>query len=231
VNNESYNARLFAFDDILYLDNHLLVISKPSGITTLPDEYHQKSITCIMKDRIKTVMKKTGNVFLQPAHQIDKDVSGILVMARTSKSLSRLSESIRSGKWKKFYAAQISSRQVKPKRLTHYLKKEMFYTKVYDDDHIDRKQACLTINNVIQINNDQYIWIELHTGRYHQIRAQLAHIGNPIIGDRKYGSKITITNKIHLHHARVCFKHPTKDEFVEVEAPAPSWWYSTSYDS
>ena len=231
MNNASHNAELYAYDDILYLDNHLLVIMKPSGITTLPDEHHQQSITCIMKNRIKTVCNKTGNVFLQPVHQIDKDVSGILVMARTSKSLSRLSESIRFGKWTKCYAAQISGPDVKPMQLTHYLKKEMYYTKVYETDDKERKRACLTIKDVARINNDQYVWIELHTGRYHQIRAQLAYIGNPIIGDRKYGSKISIPNKIHLHHAQVCFKHPTKDENVEIEAPTPSWWYAGSYNS
>lgn len=202
--------------DVLFEDNHVLVINKPSGIPT-QDAPSQESLEAIAKAWLKDKYSKPGAVFLHAIHRLDKPVSGIVVFAKTSKALSRLNEEIRLKKTKKQYLALVEGSFSKNEGvLQHYL---------FHGEHkalpSNPKEGQLAKLRYFVLQ-EGLLAILLETGRYHQIRAQLSLAGHPIIGDEKYGSNLPFKkNAIALHHYAFSIAHPVTKEILVFTAPCP----------
>ena len=196
--------------DLKLCDNHLLVLIKPAGMLTQPDESSSPSLQEKGKKWIKKHFEKPGNVFLEPIHRLDKPVSGIVLFARTSKALSRLQAMMRERQIRKTYYAWVEGHVVKEEALLeHFLTHDSHCARVVTATHPEAKKAVLAYRVVERGDKGTLLEIDLHTGRYHQIRAQLAAIGHPVIGDQKYGSKRLIEGgRILLHHGKLECKHP-----------------------
>jgi 23S rRNA pseudouridine1911/1915/1917 synthase len=198
--------------EILFEDNHLLVVNKPAGLLTQPSGTDQDSLEAQAKAYLKEKYNKPGNVFLEAVHRLDKPVSGIVIFAKTSKALSRLNESLRSKQAKKIYRAWVEGiPKQKEATLEHYLQHGDFVASVVSKEHPEAKLARLSYKMLESKENSSLLEITLETGRYHQIRAQLAAIGHPILGDTKYGSKTT-AQEIALTHVRLEIEHPVTKE-------------------
>lgn len=198
----------------LYSDNHLLVANKPSGMPTQPDFEE------VMKAWVKQKYSKPGAVFLHAAHRLDKPVSGLVLFARTGKALSRLNEMMRKGEIRRIYLADVEGELTeKEGRLEHYLRHGSHAAIVSSKDDPEAKRASLTYQVERVQNGRSLVRIELETGRYHQIRAQFAAIGHPIVGDERYGARKA--SAIHLHCARLSLIHPVSKEPLSWESPTP----------
>ncbi|MDX8430693.1 MAG: RluA family pseudouridine synthase [Candidatus Algichlamydia australiensis] len=202
-------------EEILYLDNHLLVVNKPAGLLTQPSPTASDSLEERAKAYIKKRFAKPGAVFLHAVHRLDRAVSGIVLFARTSKALSRLQEQQRERKIKKIYYALVDQTPTEKKgKLEHKLSHGSFKAVVKDGG----KEAVL----FYEVIGKNLLRIELVTGRYHQIRAQLSAIGSPIVGDQKYGSTKTFHSEaIALHHGEMIFSHPTTKEKLSISSRSP----------
>jgi 23S rRNA pseudouridine1911/1915/1917 synthase len=199
---------------IIFCDNHLLVVFKPAGISTQPHGASEDNLLDQTKAWLKQEFQKS-NVFLEPIHRLDKPVSGLVLFARTSKALSRLQEMVRQRKIARTYFAWVEGKLPEAKgTLEHYLVHDEHRARVVDKSHSEAKLARLHYLQIDQLKAKSLVEIDLETGRYHQIRAQFADIGCPIVGDQKYGS-LSHWKKggIALHHGRLQFLHPvTKSE-------------------
>lgn len=213
--------------NVLYEDNHLLVVNKPAGLLTQPSGTDQDSLEAQAKAWIKETYQKPGLVFLESVHRLDKPVSGIVVFGRTSKALSRLNASIRDKKTQKYYYALIqgkvpSSTGSSEGRLEHYMIHDEFRAQIADRKNPEAKLARLYYRVIQQTEHVSLLEIELDTGRYHQIRLQLSTIGCPIVGDVKYGSQLPFVGEgIALHHFKLRIPHPVKTDVMLFEAPLP----------
>lgn len=211
-------------DDILYYDNHLLVANKAAGMLTQPNESSDVSLEALCKAWIKDHFQKPGNVFLQAVHRLDRPVSGIVVFARTSKALSRLNLSMRESRFQKEYIAWVEGIfKEKEGELEHYLLHEEHFAKIVSKECLASKKCLLKYCVQGEMDRCSLLKISLLTGRYHQIRAQLAAIGHPILGDQKYGSSLSCPN-LFLHHFSCLFPHPITDEQMHFEAWMPDKW-------
>ena len=217
---------MFQPEDILFEDNHLLVVNKHAGDLVQPDP----SGSSAMEDEIKTYIKvrdqKPGAVFLGVVHRIDRPVSGAVIFAKTSKALTRLNEMIREGKIHKIYWA-LTEAAPDPQQgeLVHYIWRDSKAnrSRAYDAPKGDAKLAKLRYRIAGAGKRYTLVEVELLTGRHHQIRAQLSKIGCPIKGDLKYGAKRSNPDGgISLHSRRVEFEHPVRKEPVVVTAPVPA---------
>ena len=198
---------------IIYSDNHILVVLKPHGLCTQPD------LSELAKAYVKEKYQKKGEVFLHPIHRLDKDVSGIVIFARTSKALTRLNEQQRERKIKKNYVAEVEGVLEESEGvLHHYLRHGSFKAEVVNKSAERAKSAQLSFKVLQRKEKSTILNIDLLTGRYHQIRAQFSAIGHPVLGDQKYGSLFK-SEKLHLHHERVEFFHPVKKEKMIFESP------------
>jgi 23S rRNA pseudouridine1911/1915/1917 synthase len=210
---------------ILLEDNHLLIINKPSGLLVQPDKETNESVEVIVKEYIKKKYDKPGEVFLGVCHRIDRPVSGIVVLARTSKSLVRLNEMFKTREVKKTYWAVVENAPKEQEgTLVHWMKKDgqKNISRAYDKQVEGSVKAELSYKLIGK--SDRYFLLEVNpvSGRHHQIRVQLSKMGCSIKGDVKYGAKRT--NKdggIHLHARKIEFMHPVKKEPVQVVAPVP----------
>ncbi len=214
---------------ILFADNHLLAVNKPAGLLTQDSGTGLRNLEDWAREWVRVDKNKAGNVFLNAVHRIDKAVSGIVLFARTSKALSRLNEDIRRRNCKKTYHALVEGTPGKPAaELIHWLSHEHHRTEVCRAGGAGAQRAILRYRTLKQVDEKTLLEIDLETGRYHQIRAQLAAIGCPIAGDEKYGAKAVSKHRdIALHHARLEITHPTTHEAVMIQAPYPSgsdWW-------
>lgn len=210
---------------VLYEDNHLIIINKPSGALVQGDKTGDAPISDDVKQYIKDKYNKPGDVFLGVIHRLDRPVSGIVIFARTSKALTRMNEMFKDKEIQKTYWAVV---QNPPKEtsgtITTYTIKDslMLKAKVYSKE-VPKSKICILDYKVIQ-ESDRYYLLEVlpHTGRYHQIRSQLSYIGSPIKGDIKYGYPRTNPNgSIQLHARRIEFIHPVSKEKITVTAPIP----------
>ena len=201
---------------IVYLDNHVLVAKKPSKMLTQPNNLEKTvSLSEELKKYLKTRFNKRGDVFLHPVHRLDKDVSGLVLFARTSKALSRLNEQMRNRTVKKKYLALVE-KKIKDKKgiLQHYLYHDRYKAIISKKENEKTKKAELFYTVLEERKDISLLEIDLITGRYHQIRAQLSHIGHPILGDTKYNSSIDFPY-IALVCAFLSFIHPvTKKEMI-----------------
>lgn len=202
--------------EVLYEDNHLLALNKPAGLLTQPNESAAPSLEDLAKDYIKKKYRKKGSVFLHPIHRLDKPVSGIVLFARTSKALSRLNSQMRARTIQKTYAAKVEGHlKKKSGELRHALTHRSHHAKVKKT--AASKEAVLSYTVKKDYAHSTLLLITLHTGRYHQIRAQFSHIGHPILGDTKYGA--TQKNlRLALHHTKLIFNHPITNESITIHA-------------
>lgn len=212
--------------NIIYQDNHLIVVNKPGGVLTQPSGTDQESLEKWVKDWIKREYQKPGNVFLQALHRLDKPASGVVLFARTSKALSRLHAAMRNQQTKKRYLAVVEGSLEKTEGiLENFLIHEDYRARVAEEKEPDAKLARLQYKIVDKDERFSLLEIELQTGRYHQIRVQLAHLGCPIIGDSKYGSTVVLQEGcIALHHASLEIAHPVTMEMLRFTAELPSYW-------
>ncbi len=213
---------------VIYEDNHLLAVNKPSGMLVQGDETNDKPLVDFAKDYIKARYGKPGDVFLGVVHRIDRPVSGAVIFARTSKALERMNKIFADREVDKTYWALVKDRpDPLSATLVHYLDKdrEKNITKALDAPsrrHPDAKRSELTYDLISSIGNYHLLEVHPKTGRSHQIRAQLSRIGLPIKGDLKYG--FPTPNKdgsIHLHCRSMKFIHPVTKETIEIMADPP----------
>ena len=215
----------FSEDQIVYEDNHMMVINKKAGQLVQGDKTGDLSLLELIKDFIKKRDDKPGNVFLGLVHRIDRPTSGLVIYAKTSKALSRLTVMVKDREVKKTYWALVAKEMLpKSQRLVHYLQKNEKTNKatVFVKPTEGAKESILTYNVIKTLDNYQLLEIDLETGRHHQIRAQLSKIGVPIKGDLKYGApRSNPDGGISLHARKLQFIHPVTKEDVEIIAPVP----------
>ena len=216
---------MFCEGDILYEDNHLMVVNKRCGDLVQPDPSGSTALENEIKDFIKRRDAKPGEVFLGVVHRIDRPVSGAIVFAKTSKALRRMNEMIRAGAVDKLYWA-VTEHAPMPEsgELRHWLVRDgrTNRTKAYDAPHRDGKESLLRYETLARSDRYTLVGVELVTGRHHQIRAQLSKVGCPIKGDLKYGAaRSNEGGGISLHSRRVEFEHPVRHDMLSVTAPVP----------
>ena len=198
---------------VLYEDNHLIAVLKPAGLLTDSDG-RNNSLFAEVKNYLKEKYQKPGNVFLGLVHRLDRNVSGIVLFGKTGKGSSRLSEQFRNKTIRKVYEALAEKSPLKQEGdLTDYLLKDKNTNTVTVVDSVHGQRAELHYQAIGKIGRFFLFRIELKTGRSHQIRVQLSHLGCPIVGDAKYGSKIKLPDRmIALSAVEIIFKLATKDE-------------------
>jgi len=211
--------------EILYEDNHLLIVNKGVSDIVQEDKTGDESLEQQIKAYIKERDQKPGQVFLGVAHRIDRPVSGVVVFAKTSKALARMNEMFQNREVRKIYWAIVKE---KPKAdeglLEHFISRNPQKNKsfIHTREVKDSKHASMQYRLIGKSDNYYLLEIELHTGRHHQIRAQLAFIGCPIKGDLKYGfARSNKNGGISLHSRNIRFIHPVKKVEIYVEAPVP----------
>lgn len=214
---------------ILFADNHLLAVNKPAGLLTQDSGTGLRNMEDWAREWVRVDKNKAGNIFLNAVHRIDKAVGGVVLFARTSKALSRLNEDIRNRDCKKTYHALVEGAPENPSvELIHWLTHEQHRAEVCKEGERGAQRAVLRYRTLRQLDHLTLLEVDLETGRYHQIRAQLASIGCPIAGDDKYGSRLASGEKtIALHHVQLEITHPTTRSPVIITAPYPDrseWW-------
>lgn len=210
---------------VLYEDNHIIIVNKASGEIVQGDKTGDTPLSETVKAYVKQAYAKPGNVFLGVVHRLDRPVSGIVVFARTSKALARLNDMFRKGEVHKTYWAITGNKPLHDEgRLDNWLVRNEKQNKsyAYDVEKPQSKHAILDYRLIGK--SDKYYLLEVHllTGRHHQIRCQLSHIGCPIKGDLKYGApRSNPDGSISLMARRVEFEHPVSHQHISVEAPLP----------
>lgn len=205
--------------NVIYEDNHLLVVEKPINIPTQEDDSKDIDFLTMLKDYIKVKYDKPGNVFLGLVHRLDRPVGGIMVFAKTSKCASRLSEQIRTNKFNKIYNCVCLGNINNEGRLEDYLLKDTKKNIVRVDKN--GKQAILYYKKLAFKNNLNLVEVRLETGRSHQIRVQMSHNGNPLYGDQKYNKKASAGEQIALFAKKLEFYHPITNEKLSFEIDLP----------
>lgn len=200
--------------NILYEDNHIIVVIKDYNVPVQEDSSKDDDLINIIKKYLKEKYNKPGNVYLGLVHRLDRPVGGIMVFAKTSKAASRLSEQIRNKQFEKRYIALVHNKTKEHEIFNDNISRDEENNMSYISD--DGKEAILEYNLIEYRNDMSLIDINLITGRHHQIRLQMSYHGYPIYGDQKYGiDKEGI--QIHLWAYKLRFKHPVKDEIMEFE--------------
>ena len=212
--------------DVLYEDNHIIIINKAAGEIVQGDKTGDKSLCDTMKQYIKEKYAKPGNVFIGLPHRLDRPVSGIVVFAKTSKALERLNNMFRDGNVKKIYWAITKGKPLPAQgEISSWIlrNEKMNKSFSYPKEVKGSKHALLFYRQIAASQNYNLIEVELKTGRHHQIRCQLSSIGCPIKGDLKYGAQRSNPDgSISLHARYVEFVHPVSKEIVKITAPVPA---------
>ncbi|WMW78611.1 RluA family pseudouridine synthase [Flavobacterium sp. 20NA77.7] len=211
--------------NILFEDNHLIVINKRVGDLVQGDQTGDASLVDIIKEYIKVKYNKPGAVFLGVVHRLDRPTSGVVVFAKTSKALTRLNETFKNRETQKTYWAIVKNRPPQQQdTLIHYIKRnpKNNTSKAHIHEVPDSKKASLDYKIIQELTSYFALEVDLHTGRHHQIRAQLAAIGCPIKGDLKYGfDRSNPDGGIHLHARQLVLIHPVTKENMVFTAPTP----------
>lgn len=210
---------------VLFEDNHILIVNKRAGDITQGDKTGDKPLNDVVKEYIKDKYNKPGNVFIGTVHRLDRPTSGVVIFARTSKALERLNKMLREKSIQKTYWALVKNKPKKTKdTLTNFLKKDSKKNKsfVYKKEIDGSKKAILHYSVLKNLDTYTLLEIDLETGRHHQIRTQLANIGCPIKGDLKYGfARSNKDGSISLHARKIEFVHPVSKEYIKITAPTP----------
>jgi 23S rRNA pseudouridine1911/1915/1917 synthase len=211
--------------EILYEDNHIIAVNKRSSDLSQGDVSGDESLDNKLKKYIAKKYNKPGKVFLGVVHRLDRPVSGVIIFARTSKALGRLNKIFQSREAKKIYWAIVRERPPGDQgTLVHFIKKNEKQNKSYVYDHqvTGSKEASLSYRILARSERYYLIEVELHTGRHHQIRAQLSAIGCPVKGDLKYGfPRSNNDGSISLLARRIDFIHPVSQKKLSIIAPFP----------
>ena len=205
--------------NVIYEDNHLLVVEKPINMPTQEDSSHDLDLLTLLKEYIKEKYNKPGNVYLGLVHRLDRPVGGVMVFAKTSKCASRLSDQIRLNKFNKVYYAVCMNDIEDSGTLIDYLSKDTKNNIV----HIDKngKKCILNYKKVDYKNNMCLVEIKLETGRSHQIRVQMMNHGNPLYGDQKYNKLAKKGEQLALFAKKIEFYHPISNELLSFELELP----------
>ena len=205
--------------EVLYEDNHIIVVVKPFNIPTQEDSSKDTDMLTIIKDYIKEKYNKPGNVYLGLVHRLDRPASGVMVFARTSKAASRLSDQIRKNEVKKTYLAVVYGETKLEEELVDYISKDSKTNSSYIDKN-SGKESILTYTKLKydSINDLSLIKVNLKTGRHHQIRLQMSNIGHPLYGDQRYGNQDK--KQLALFAYKLEFIHPvTKEPMTFYKVP------------
>ena len=207
--------------NVLYEDNHLIVVEKPINVPTCEDESKDFDLLTIVKNYLKLKYNKPGNVYLGLIHRLDRPVGGVMVFAKTSKAASRLSEQIRNNEIeKKYYAVVIGVPKEKEGKFEDYLLKDSKINKV--EINKNGKYALLQYKLIASKDELSLVEIKLHTGRSHQIRVQFASRNLPLFGDQKYNKKANVHEQIALYSHFLLFKHPITKEVLTFDLDLPN---------
>ena len=222
--------------EVLFEDNHLLVVNKPALLPTMGVKVGDDSLYRRAAEYLKTKYNKPGNVYVGIVSRLDAHTTGAIVLARTSKAASRLSDQIRRGTIEKRYLALIPAGLL-PATATlsdRLVKNESLHRMQVIPEHAaavpNEKHALLSYQTIAENNQFQVLDIDLQTGRKHQIRVQLENTGFPILGDRKYGSQRRFPAGIALHCRSLSFLHPTKKVVQSIKTPPPDYWPTANFD-
>ncbi|MCP4717268.1 MAG: RluA family pseudouridine synthase, partial [Deltaproteobacteria bacterium] len=211
--------------DVRFLDNHLLVINKPAGMLAQSDKTGDTDLLSSAKQYLKTTFSKPGNVYLGLVHRLDRPVSGLMVFARTSKAAARLSEQFRRNTTIKRYLAIVEGTCTGHGTCRDHIIKENLRVSIVQADHPGALYAELSWQAAAMHSNSTLVEVTLKTGRPHQIRVQLAHMGFSILGDLRYGAQREFDGRnlaLHSYHLGLC--HPiTKENMAWSAAPPTSW--------
>ncbi len=211
--------------DVLYSDNHLLVVVKPAGVLSQADITRDDDLLTQGKRYIKEAFNKPGNVFLGLVHRLDRPASGVMVFARTSKAAERLSRLFRERAVEKRYIALVEGRLVGNGEREDWLLKENAKVRKVTASHPGAKRAVMKWKCLGSHNGQSLIEVDLLTGRKHQIRIQLAALGHPILGDLRYGAKREFDGQnLALHAYELGFEHPVRKESMHFAAKPPASW-------
>lgn len=208
---------------VLFEDNHIIAINKRCGDIVQGDKTGDKPLSEIVKSFIKTKYSKPGNVYLGIPHRLDRPTSGVVMFAKTSKSLSRLNKIFKDGKVQKYYWAVTKNNPEKQEdTLIHWLRKNEKTNKstYFKKETVKAKKAVLHYRVLKKLERYFIIEIELVTGRHHQIRCQLSAMGCPVRGDLKYGyDRSNNDGGIDLHAKKIIFEHPINGKKIIIDAP------------
>ncbi|TAH37322.1 MAG: RluA family pseudouridine synthase [Planctomycetota bacterium] len=217
--------------EVLYHDNHLLVVNKPAGVPAVPDASGDAALLDAAKGWVKQRYEKPGDVFLGVVHRLDRPVSGVVVFARTSKAAARLSEAWRTRRVRKVYWGLVEGRPRQGQgsgELEQYLRKDERRNLVTAARSPREGKLARTRWRVLaDLGGRSLLELEPLTGRPHQLRAACAALGCPLVGDLKYGARAPLPDaSIALHARELEFPHPTQDEVVRIRAAPPesAWW-------
>lgn len=227
--------------NVLFEDNHIIIVVKPIGILSQSDSSHDPDLLTEVKKYVKTKYNKPGNVYVGLIHRLDRNVGGVMVFAKTSKAANRLNSQITEKRFKKKYVAVVEGRvENNSGELKHFLIKDkhtntaLVFNKLSDAPKSigeeKPKESILRYRVIKRVGDKSLLDIDLLTGRFHQIRAQLAHIGHPIVGDLKYNNKnnaIVISKKVfpYLWAYKLTIYHPVSNEKLDyVSNPTDGDW-------
>jgi 23S rRNA pseudouridine1911/1915/1917 synthase len=212
---------------VLYEDNHLLVLDKPAGVPTMGTPEGIPTLLTLAKQYVKQRYEKPGNVYLGVVSRLDAPVTGVLLFARTSKAAARLTEQFRTRAIEKSYWALVEG-IIEPAdgRLVDWLAEDERHRRMHvvGPTMPGAKEARLSYRRLSVVRGNSLVEVALETGRKHQIRLQLSSHGHPVVGDRKYGSRERFSQGIALHARRLAISHPTTGVRLEFEAPLPKAW-------
>lgn len=217
-----------AMINIIYEDNHLLVVEKPINVPVQADKSGDEDLLTMLKKYLKEKYNKPGDVYLGLVHRLDRPVGGVMVFAKTSKAASRLSKQVQKHEFKKIYMAVIEGKVSDSGTFKDKLKKDekTNITRVSEDG----KEAELSYNLIGFVNNLSLVRISLKTGRSHQIRVQFSSRKIPLYGDQKYNTK-AVKDQIALFASKLEFKHPITKEIMSFELPLPERYPFTLFKS
>lgn len=207
--------------NILYEDNHIIVVEKKINIPVCEDESHDKDLLAMIKEYIKEKYQKPGNVYLGLVHRLDRPVGGVMVFAKTSKAASRLSEQVRTNKLTKEYLAVLDNDLINEKgSFKDKLLKDSKKNIVTVDDK--GKEALLNYELIAKKENKSLVKIHLITGRSHQIRVQFSYHGYPLYGDQKYNKNAKVGEQIALFAYSLSFEHPVLKKQMNFRLDLPN---------
>jgi RluA family pseudouridine synthase len=208
------------FDYILFEDQHILLIDKPAGLMVEPDRNGHPNLLYQVRNYIKSSLPPGEEVYAQHIHRLDRPVSGVILFAKQRSVLKNLSEQFAERKVKKYYQALTDySPAIRKGALSNWLRKEKKKAVIYDQE-LEFSEKVVLNYEVSETAEGRFLWsIELHTGKYHQIRAQLAQVGCPVVGDEMYGSKVAYgKDAIALNASRLAFVHPLTNNEMDIES-------------